>query len=103
MPLRSTLIRRPLFLLLFETFSVQGSLKNVLGMNLNQIVCFVTEYSIVKDSNGDLGVIFRFLQNFPITKAVCTKMSKIHFLHFWQYFDISKRKYGDVIFVILNI
>jgi hypothetical protein len=33
-------------------------------------------YSIVKDSNADLGVIFRFLQNSPITKAVCTKISK---------------------------
>ena len=33
-------------------------------------------YSIVKDNNADLGVIFRFLQN----------------LHFWQYFDISEKK-----------
>ena len=41
MPLRSTLIRRPLFLLLFETFSVQGSLISVLSMNLIHIVCFV--------------------------------------------------------------
>ena len=36
-------------------------------------------YSIVKDSNADLGVIFRFLQNSPITKAVCTKISKFFF------------------------
>ena len=33
-------------------------------------------YSVVKDSNADLGVIFRFLQNSPITKAGCTKISK---------------------------
>ena len=51
-----------------------------------------TRYSIVKDSNADLGVIFRFLQNSPITKAVCTKISKKCFLHFWQYFDISEKK-----------
>ena len=49
------------------------------------------EYSIVKDSNADLGVIFRFLQNSPITKAVCTKISKKK-LHFWQHFDISEKK-----------
>ena len=49
-------------------------------------------YSKVKDSNVDLGVIFRFLQNSPITKAVCTKISKKFFLHFLQYFDISERK-----------
>ena len=48
-------------------------------------------YSIVKDSNADLGVIFRFLQNSPITKAVCTKIS-IFFLHLWQNFDVSERK-----------
>ena len=54
---------------------------------------FITQdYSIVKDSNADLGVIFRFLQNSPITKAACTKISKNLFLHFWQNFDISERK-----------
>ena len=41
-----------------------------------------THYSKVKDdSNADLGAIFRFLQNSPITKAVCTKISKKKFLH----------------------
>ena len=60
-------------------------------------------YSIVKDSNADLGVIFKFLQNSPITKEVCTKMSKNFFLHFWQYFDISERKQRGIIFDILNI
>ena len=39
-------------------------------------------YSIVKDSIADLGVIFKFLQNSPITKAVCTKISKIFFCIF---------------------
>ena len=39
-------------------------------------------YSIVKDSNADLGVIFKFLQNSPITKAVCTKISKTFFCIF---------------------
>ena len=49
-------------------------------------------YSIVKDSNADSGVIFKFLQNLPISKAVCTKISKKFFLHICQYFDISERK-----------
>ena len=39
-------------------------------------------YSIVKDSIADLGVIFKFLQNSPITKAVCTKISKNFFCIF---------------------
>ena len=30
--------------------------------------------SIVKDSNANLGVIFRFLQSSLITKAVCSKI-----------------------------
>ena len=40
-------------------------------------VVITFRYSIVKDSNADLdlGVIFRFLQNSSITKAVCTKRS----------------------------
>ena len=50
------------------------------------------DYSIVNGSNADLGVIFRILQNSPITKAVCTKISKKIFLHFWQNFDISNRE-----------
>ena len=41
-----------------------------------------SKYSIVKDSNADLGVIFRFLQNPPITKAVCIKISKTFFCIF---------------------
>ena len=39
-------------------------------------------YSIVKDSNADSGVIFKFLQNLPISKAVCTKILKIVFCIF---------------------
>jgi hypothetical protein len=57
----------------------------------------------VKDSSADLGVIFRFLQNSPITKAVGTKISKKFFLHIWQNFDISERKSRSIIFDILNI
>jgi hypothetical protein len=48
-------------------------------------------YSIVKDSNADLGVIFGFLQNSPITKAVCTKISKKNFA-FLAIIDFSERK-----------
>ena len=36
---------------------------------------YLSKYSIVKDSNADWGVIFRFLKSSPITKAVCTKIS----------------------------
>ena len=56
------------------------------------ILFHLFKYSIVKDSNADSGVIFKFLQNLPISKAVCTKISKIKFLHIFQYFDISERK-----------
>ena len=40
------------------------------------------ENSIVKDSNVDLGVIFSIVQNWPIIKAVCTKIPKITILMF---------------------
>ena len=49
-------------------------------------------YSIVKDSNADLGVIFSIVQNWPTIKAVCTKIPKINKLHFLYYFDISEGK-----------
>ena len=39
-------------------------------------------YSIVKDSNVDSGVIFKFLQNPPISKAASTKISKKYFCIF---------------------
>ena len=53
-------------------------------------------YSIVKDSNADLGVIFKFLQNSPITKAVCTKISKKNFAFlakFWYFWGKIKRRH----------
>ena len=53
-------------------------------------------YSIVKDSNADLGVIFRFLQNSPITNAVCTKMSEFFFEFLailWYFHEKIKRLY----------
>ena len=56
-----------------------ASLLESLQLNFNFIF---DSYSIVKDSNADLGVIFRFLQNSPITKAVCTKFSKNYFCIF---------------------
>ena len=53
------------------------------GKTFNQVEIKVriccSSYSIVKDSNAGLEVILRFLQNSPITKAVCTKMSKKNF------------------------
>ena len=38
-------------------------------------------YSRVKDSSADLGVNFNIVQNRPTVRAVCTKISKKHFLH----------------------
>ena len=35
--------------------------------------------SIVMDSNGDSGVIFSIVQNWPTITAVCTKIPKIFF------------------------
>ena len=52
------------------------------GIENNLLHYLTLYYSIVKDSNADLGVIFRFLQNSPITKAVCTKFSKTFFCIF---------------------
>ena len=59
----------------------------------------VPEYSRVKDSNEDLGVIFRFLQNYPITKAVCTKISKTFFCIFSNIL-IFLRENKDALFSI---
>ena len=39
-------------------------------------------YSIVKDSNADLGIIFWIVQNCTTNKAVCTKISKKLFFNF---------------------
>ena len=43
-------------------------------------------YGTGKDSNPALGVIFKFLQNPPISKAVCTK------IFFCLFIDSSERK-----------
>ena len=56
-------------------------------------------YSIVKESNADLGVNFKIVLNGPTIKAVCTKISKKEYLHIWQYLEI---KLKGIIFAILN-
>ena len=35
------------------------------------------KYSIVKDSSADLGVNFKYVQNWPTIKAVCTKETMV--------------------------
>ena len=45
-------------------------------------------YSIVKDSNVELGVIFSIVQIGPTSRLSALKLQK-HFLH---HFDISERK-----------
>ena len=57
-------------------------------------------YSIVKDRNVDLGVIFSSVQNWSTIKAVCTKIPKSCLFH---YFDISEGKYRAIIFHISGI
>ena len=53
------------------------------------------KYSILKDNNVDSGVIFKFLPNSHITKAVCNKISKIiifaYLLIFWYFWEKIKR------------
>ena len=39
-------------------------------------------YSIVKDSNSDLGVLFSIVQNWPTIEAVCTKSPNFFFCIF---------------------
>ena len=58
-----------------------------------------TNYSKVKDSSAELGVNSNIVQIRTTVKALCTKC----FLHICQYFDISERKKGGIIFSILNI
>ena len=48
-------------------------------------------YSIVKDSNADLGVIFSIVQIGPLSRLSALKFQNC-FLHTWQYFDISEKK-----------
>ena len=46
--------------------------------------------TVFKDSNADSGIIFKFLQNLPISKAVCTKISKYIFVYFeifWYFWE----------------
>ena len=50
------------------------------------ILVMAFEYSIVKDSNADLGVNFKIVQNRPTVKAVCTKISKKFFCIFVKIF-----------------
>ena len=38
------------------------------------LIYYYVAYSIVKDSNEDLGVAFWIVQNWPKDKAVCTKL-----------------------------
>ena len=54
------------------------------------------------DSSVDLGLNSKIVQIRPTVKAVSTKISKF-FLYICQYFDISERRLGDIIFPILNI
>ena len=59
---------------------------------INETAIFNQDYSIVKNSNADLGVIFRFLQNSHITKAVCTQ--NFAFLaKFWYFWEKIRRHY----------
>ena len=70
------------------------------GIENNLLHYLTLYYSIVKDSNADLGVIFRFLQNSPITKAVCTKISKKCFCIFGKIL-IFLRENKEASFLIL--
>ena len=51
---------------------------------------YYSAYSIIKGSNEDSGVIFKFLQNPPIVKAALKFQKNV--LQILQYFDISERK-----------
>ena len=59
----------------------EGGIKNE---QKNSDVFYGRPYSIVKDSNADLGVNFKIVQNRPTVKAVCTKISK----NFFAYLSI---------------
>ena len=51
-------------------------------------------YSIVKDSNAELGVNFKAAQNRPIIKTVCSKLSEFIFAYlkiFWYFWEKIKR------------
>ena len=57
---------------------------------LNFSVAVGAKYSIVKDSGADLGVDFKIVQNRPIVKAVCTKISKNFFCIFANIFIFQR-------------
>ena len=70
------------------------------GIENNLLHYLTLYYSIVKDSNADLGVIFRFLQNSPINKAVCTKFSKKIFFCIFGNILIFLRENKEASFLI---
>ena len=80
---------------------IYGSTSNVnsfLIIEITTYVVFSFSYSIVKDRNADLRVIFKFFQNLPIIKSVCTKISKKHFCIFVNILIFLRE-----CFAILNI
>ena len=48
------------------------------GGIVGHFIFFGVTYSIIEDSNADLGIIFSIFQNWPTIKAVCTR-NKIFF------------------------
>ena len=62
-------------------YSLEKIVTIILHKRISYSECPLLQY-IVKDSNADIGVIFWFLQNSPITKAVCTKISIFFFCIF---------------------
>ena len=52
------------------------NLQNITSDSRKIEVALCAIYSIVNDSNADLGFIFLTVQNWPTIKAVCTKIPK---------------------------
>ena len=74
-------------------YSLEKIVTIILHKRISYSECPLLQY-IVKDSNADIGVIFWFLQNSPITKAVCTKISNFFFsflAKFWYFWEKIKR------------
>ena len=44
------------------------------GGIVGHFIFFGVTYSIIEDSNADLGIIFSIFQTWPTIKAVCTKI-----------------------------
>lgn len=55
------------------------------GGIVGHFIFFGVAYSIVEDSNADLGIIFSIFQNWPTIKAVCTK---IRIKRNWYFFAL---------------